>query len=175
MPPETEGLTNTSHALLSGVGVPLLSPVTVTVEFFRQQPVAVCPSLRTTMCYWALNSSGQTPYSVPLTQTCPPVSIMCSPYLAKVNSSLISSCRNKTWVDFVDTTHDWTFWKRRLYLGAQGPLKLRIAGKNDSDGCPAFPKLWEFYWKHMHFFSKKEEENKVYTYYAYTVISCQIN
>lgn len=87
------------------------------------------------------------------------------PYLAKVNSSLISTWGSKTWVDFVDTTRDWTFWKRHLYLVVQGPLKLRIAGKNDSDRCTAFLKLWEFYWKHMHFFSKKEEGNKVYPYY----------
>lgn len=147
MPPKTEGLTNTSHALLWGVEVPLLSPVTVMEEFFRQQPVAVCPSLRTTL--WS--SSGQTPYPVPLTQTCSPVSAMCSPYSAKVNSFLISTCSNKTWVGFVDTTHDRTFWKRHLYLGAQGPLKHRTAGKNDSDGCMVFLKPWDFYWKHALF------------------------
>lgn len=44
MPPKTEGLTNTSHGLLQGVGMPLFSPVTVMVKFFRQQPAAVCPS-----------------------------------------------------------------------------------------------------------------------------------
>lgn len=144
MPPKTEGLTNKAHALLFGVEMPLVSPVIVTEEFFRQPPAALCPSLRTTL--WS--SSGLTPYSVPLTQTCSPVPGMCSPYSAKVNSFLTSTCSNKTWVAFVDTTHDSTSWEGHLHLGTQGPLKLRTAGKNDSDGCMAFLKLLEFYQKH---------------------------
>lgn len=66
------------------------------------------------------------------------------PILSKIVLLLALAGTRHEWI-FVDTTHNWTLRNRHLYLGAQGPLKIRTAAKNDSDGCTDFLKLGEFY------------------------------